>query len=191
MLTDKTLAKIVHRIFIEHQSTLLEESTQFQANELANTCFALRSQMLPWLEKLPKLAFEPDPDRQSGEAGWSAGEVVSHNNDRLLWALSEAAITTDANDNKFPQPPKIIVSNCARDPQPLDRDLAIQVLLTANGYFKTVLPLLLSADNEQTTEGTHHGLMSLRSWLLLICIHDSDHLEQLCKKHTSSSSGQQ
>jgi len=178
-LKSEVLAAIIQRIFIERKSTLLTESSAFHALDLANTSLRLRAQMLPCLIKLPALAFEPVSGRQPGEEGWTAGEIVSHNSDRLLWALAEAASSVGVGNNVLPQPPEIVVNNAAREPRLLDRDLAVEVLQRANGHLKTMLPVLLTADGGQTKEGTHHGLMSVKSWLLLICIHDDDHLKQL------------
>ena len=190
MLMTETLAAIVQRIFTEHRSTLLAESEELQATDLAKTCLGLRAQMLPCLERLPALAFEPEPGRQPGEAGWTAGEIVSTNSDRLLWALAEAAATAEVGGSILPGPPGVVVSNAAYEPQLLDCDLALEVLQAANGHLKTVLPLLLVADRGQTAARTHHGSMSVRSWLLLICIHDSDHLGQLRARHGPGTSSQ-
>ena len=184
MLRTKVLTAIVQRIFSERRSTLLAESTKFQATDLASTSLGLRAQMLPCLERLSASAFEPEPGRQPGEeAGWTAGEIVSTNRDRLVWALTEAALTIGVSDSDLPRPPGVVVSNAAYEPRLLDRDIALKVLQAANGYLETVLPLLLSVDRGQTAARTHHGSMSARSWLLLICIHDSDHLGQLQARH--------
>ena len=190
MLTDETLAKIVHRIFLERRSTLLAESAKFQATDLANTCLGLREQMLSCLERLPALAFKAEPGRQPGEAGWTAGEIVSTNSDRLVWALTEAASTIEVSDSNLPRPPEVVVNNSSYEPQLLDRDIALEVLQAANDYLKAVLPLLLSTDRGQTAARTHHGSMSVKSWLLLICIHDNDHLGQLRARHDPSTSDQ-
>lgn len=145
--------------------------------------------MLPCLKELPILAFEPDPSRQPGEAGWTASEIVSTNGNRLLWALTEAATTAGLDDSSLPQVPEIVTSNSAYEPRLLDRDLALEVLQKANGHVKTVLPPLLAADRGKTAARTHHGTMSVRSWLLLICIHDWDHLGQLRARQEPGTSG--
>ena len=183
MLSTKVLTAIVQRIFSERRSTLLAEGNVLQATDLANTCLGLRPQMLHCLERLPPLAFEPEPGRPPGEDGWTAGEIVSTNSDRLVWALTEAALTIGVSDSDLPRQPGVVVSNAAYEPQLLDRDIALKVLKAANGYLETVLPLLLSVDRGQTAARTHHGSMSVSSWLLLICIHDSDHLRQLQARH--------
>ena len=176
MLIDQFLEEIVQRIFSDHQSTLLVEGAKFEGIDLADTCLELRGKMLPCLKGLPILAFEPHPSRQLGEAGWTAGEIVSANSDRLLWALTEAATTAGLDDSSLPQAPEVIASNSAYEPRLLHRDLALEVLQKANEHVKTVLPLLLAADCGQTAARTHHRVMSVKSWLLLICIHDWDHL---------------
>ncbi len=176
----EALSIIVQRVFhSKPRSTLLTESTALQASELADTCLGLRAQMLHCLEGLPALAFEPAPDRLPGETGWTAGEIVSHNTDRLLWALTEATATAGLSESIVPRPPEVVASNAAHEPILLDRCLALEVVQAANGHLKSVLPLLLSTDRGETTTRTHHGPMSVKSWLLLICIHDSDHLGQL------------
>ena len=83
----ETLEAIVKRIIFENQSTLLTESAKLQAADLANTSLELHAQMHNCLPQLPVLAFEPEPGRQPGEAGWTAGGIVSTNNDRLPWAI--------------------------------------------------------------------------------------------------------
>jgi hypothetical protein len=179
MLEDEAFEEIIQRIFVKHQSTLLVEGAEFEGTDLADACLGLRDQMLPCLKGLPILAFEPDPSRQPGEAGWTAGEIVSTNSDRLLWALAEAATTAGLDDSSLPQVPEVVASNSAYEPRLLNRGLALEVLQTAHEHVKTVLPSLLAADRGQTAARTHHGVMSVRSWLLLICIHDWDHLAQL------------
>ena len=183
MPIDEVLKGIIQRIFIERRSTLLAESTIFQAKDLADTCFGLRAQMLPCLKSLPIPAFEPEFDRQPGETGWTAGEIVSHNSDRLLWAMTEAFTTIGMNDSIRPQAPEVVVSNAAREPLLLSQNLAVEVLQEANEYVESALLTLLAADRGQTAARTHHGQMSVRSWLLLICIHDDDHLKQLQARH--------
>ena len=178
MLTTENLADIVHRVFIERISTLLTESGGYQVTDFIDTCLELRKLMYPCLEQLPASTYEPDPGRKPGEeAGWTAGEIVSTNSDRLVWALEQAALTAEIRD--LPPPPKVIRDNAAYEPQLLDQDTAIEVLRATCVYFKEVFPLVLSADNGQTAARTHHGEMSVASWLLLICIHDDDHLRQL------------
>ena len=135
--------------------------------------------MLPRLKSLPISAFEPAPNRQSGEAGWTAGEIVSHNSDRLLWALNEAKLTVGLDDNVWPRAPEVVVDSAARDPRLLDYILSLRVVEEAGEYEKTTFPPLLAANSDQTAGRTHHGAMSVRSWLLLICIHDSGHWEML------------
>ena len=174
----EVLAAIVKRIFDERRSTLLAESAEFQATDLAVTCLGLRAEMRHCLERLPAVAFEPEAGRHPGEAGWTAGEIISHNSDRLLWALDEAAATAEVGDSILPAP-GVVVSNAAREPRLLDRDLALEVLQGAASHLETVLPPLLAADRGQTAARTHHGPMSVRSWLLLVCIHDDGHLGQL------------
>ena len=189
MLMDEALEEIVKRIFVEHRSTLLVEGAEFEGIDLADTCLGLRGQMLPCLKGLPILAFESEPSRQPGEAGWTAGEIVSTNSDRLLWALTEAATTAGLDDSSLPQVPEVVASNSAYEPRLLDRDLAIEVLQKANEHVKAVFPPLLAADRGQTAARTHHGAMGVKSWLLLICIHDWDHLGQLRARQEPGTSG--
>ena len=138
MLMDKALEEIVQRIFVEHQSTLLVESAEFEGIDLADTCLGLRGQMFPCLKGLPILAFEPDPSRQPGEVGWTAGEIVSTNSDRLVWALEQAALTAEIRD--LPPPPKVIRDNAAYEPQLLDQDTAIEVLRATCVYSRKCFP---------------------------------------------------
>ena len=179
LLTNEHLEAIVERIFVERQSTLLSESAAFHPSDLADSCLEFRSQMLPCLESLPISAFHPVPDREPGEAGWTAGEIVSHNSDRLLWTLHEAMQTVGLDDEVWLSAPEVVVCNASREPRLLDRGLSLRILEKANEYEKAVLPPLLGSNTDQTADRTHHGPMSVRSWLLLICIHDSDHLEML------------
>ena len=189
MLMDEALEEIVQRIFVEHRSTLLLEGAELEGIDLADTCLGLRGQMLPCLKGLPILAFEPEPSRQPGEADWTAGEIVSTNSDRLLWALSEATTTAELENSSLQRVPEVVASNSAYEPQLLDRDLALEVLQKANEHVKTVIPPLLAADCGQTAARTHHKVMSIRSWLLLICIHDWDHLGQLRTRQAPRTSG--
>lgn len=188
--TAENLAKIIQRIFFERKSTLLAESREFQALDLANTSFRLREQMLLCLKGLPASAFESESGRQPGEEGWTAGEIVSHNSDRLIWALNEAASTAGIGSNILFQPPEIVVKNAAHKPHLLNRDLALGVLQAATDHWKNVRSILLRADGGQTKADTHHGTMSVKSWLLLICIHDDDHLKQLRTRQNRNASGQ-
>ncbi|NKB67329.1 MAG: hypothetical protein GKR89_09740 [Candidatus Latescibacteria bacterium] len=190
MLSEEILAAIVQRVFIECKSTLLAESAQHQAADLVATCLELREQMRPCLDSLDASTFVPKPNRQPGEeAGWTAGEIVSTNSDRLVWALTEAAFTIGLQGDDLPPTPQLVVDNAAYQPKLLDRNIAFEVLPAATSYFKLVFPLLLSVDCGQTAARTHHGPMSLKSWLLLICIHDDDHLRQLRTRAEATPTG--
>ena len=142
LLTNEHLEAIVERIFVERQSTLLSESAAFHPSDLADSCLEFRSQMLPCLESLPISAFHPVPDREPGEAGWTAGEIVSHNSDRLLWTLHEAMQTVGLDDAVWLSAPEVVVCNASREPRPLDRGLSLRILEKANEYEKAVLPPL-------------------------------------------------
>ncbi|MBT4099222.1 MAG: hypothetical protein HN559_07060 [Gemmatimonadetes bacterium] len=173
------MATIVQRVFTEKTSTLLEESGAFTAEELAQLCMDLRQQMHQCLENLPESAFEPGEDRAEGEPEWTAGEIISHNSDRLLWAMEEAATTLGFDLPRMDASFELVKKHAARTPRLLGSVVALEVLEAATKYAMFVHPILIAADHGQETDRTHHGLMSLTAWLLLMCIHDGDHLDQL------------
>jgi len=176
------LASIVHRVFAEGTTTLLQESARFTPAGLTDVCLGLRADMRNCLASLPDVAFTARADAPSGEAGWTAGQIISHNTDRLLWVLGEAAATLGV---ELDSPRELITQHAARVPLVLSQRTALGVLAGATEYVEAAGPLLQALDKGQTGARTHHGTMGLAAWLLLACIHDNDHLDQLRLREAS------
>jgi hypothetical protein len=85
-----------------------------------------------------------------------------------------------------PAPPTALVENAAELPCQLSRAESIVTLEVAEAYPAAALPYLYAVDRGQRSSGTHHGEMALSGWLLLIVIHDDDHLRQLLARQVES-----
>lgn len=176
-LTDTELRAIVERIFRERRSTLQAEGTLIGSARLIISITELRADMRTVVATLPPDAFAQLEDPPPGEAGWTAGQIVSHNADRLLWALSQAQATLGDGFNSAP--PNTLQAGASEPPLVLADAEALEVLAAADEYLSTALPALMDADQGQRAAATHHGEMGLPGWLLLIAIHEHDHLGQL------------
>jgi len=176
-LTDAELQAIVGGVFRDRSSTLQAEGGRVGSARLRGTILTLRIEMSGVVAELSDSDFAPVEDPPPGEAGWTAGQVVSHNADRLLWALLHADATLGGGI--LGSVPPELAAGAAEPPLPLERDRALAVLTAADQYLNTALTALVAADDGQVATGTHHGEMGLPGWLLLIAIHDHDHLGQL------------
>lgn len=69
--------------------------------------------------------------------------------------------------------------------QIISQDVAVEVLRRATEYLKLVWPQLQACDAGQTSARSHHGMMNLTAWLLLVCVHDNDRPDQLRSREMS------
>jgi hypothetical protein len=175
-----TIDRIVARVFRERTSTLQQEAEKLDGRRLDASIARLRARLTAAVHDLPDRAFQPRPDAELGEAGWTAGQIVSHNTDRLLWALAHAEQTLGGGI--APRPPDTLTAIAAEPPLALQRADSIAALESAAAYVAALLPTLHQADHGQRSGSTHHGELGLSGWLLLIVIHDDDHLRQLLAK---------
>jgi hypothetical protein len=176
-VTDAELRAIVGRIFRDRRSTLQAEGAPIGSARLSTSIALLRADMCTVASALPGAAFERCEHPLPGEAGWTAGQIVSHNADRLLWVLSEAQSTL--GDGIVPALPSALLAGASEPPLTLAPADALEVVAAAEDYLSRALPTLMDAVQGQLASSTHHGEMGLPGWLLLIAIHDHDHLGQL------------
>jgi hypothetical protein len=176
-LNDAELRAIVERVFRDRSSSLQAEGERVGSARLCGSIMTLRVEMIGVVAGISDFGFTPIEDPPPGEAGWTAGQIVSHNAERLLWALLHADATLGGG-NVGGVPPEL-AAGAAEPPLPLERDRALDVLAAADRYLDAALPNLIAADDGRVAAGTHHGEMGLPGWLLLIAIHDHDHLGQL------------
>lgn len=172
-----TVDRIVIRVFRERSTTLQQEADQLPARRLDASIACLRRRLTAAANDLPEAAYLPRHDPEPGEAGWTAGRLVSHNADRMLWVLGQAGRTLGCGDAL--RVPAALVANAAEPPLFLSRTESIATLDAADSYVAALLPVLHDADHGQRAGGTHHGELGLSGWLLLLIIHDDDHLGQL------------
>lgn len=172
-----TIDQIVERVFRARTSTLQHEAEGVARRRLLVSSRALRARLVAMTCTLPEAAFTPAPVPEPGEAGWAAGQLVSHNADRLLWVLGHADRTVGGAE--LPSPAPVLVAGASEPPLMLTRAQSLAVVTAAEAYAATALPALVAADDDRRMAGTHHGEMGLAGWLLLLVIHDDDHLGQL------------
>lgn len=175
-----TIDQIVARVFRERSTTLQHEADQFNARRLDASIARLRPRLTAAASDLPEAAYLPRPEPEPGEAGWTAGQLVSHNTDRLLWVLGQAAQTLGSGVALGA--PAALVANAAEPPLFLSRTESTATWDAADTYVAALLPALHDADHGQRAGGTHHGKLGLTGWLLLLIIHDDDHLSQLLSR---------
>lgn len=180
-LSATAIEQIIRRVFVDRETTLEAEAEPFDIEAYRSTIADLRRSMAATLDALPDTAFDVDEDAPPGEAGWSAGQIVSHNTDRLIWVARRMEPLLHNTRLHVPASLKRIART---DPLRLTREESRTALKRANRLLDDLFAGLRYGEIGTTTASEHHGDLSSKGWLLLLTIHDYDHSNQLMtRKH--------
>ncbi len=146
-------------------------AAEFSRDDLIRSIQQARQSMRDAINALPASAFDPQPPNAAGDPVWSAGEIVSHICDAMLWL--QFALARLAGDDPQGDPEDRPVSQVLERPathellERADRELAL-ALLAAVGI----------SDDARTPVGAL-GDLGVRGLLLLHAMHEWNHAEQL------------
>jgi hypothetical protein len=169
-LTDETLREIARRVFRERSTTLAEAGAGREIGEYTSDLREVRRAMRQALRAASESAFGAQESGE-GEAAWSAGQVVAHvanaqaNMSAAIGALAEA----------------LVADGERRDLDSLStRDEALAILDEADRGLEALLAAIpADADLARRAEHERFGEMSIQGWLLLMVIHERDHVRQI------------
>jgi hypothetical protein len=81
----ETLRELEKSIFERGQGSVEEAADRFPRADLETTIREARATTRSMLDELPEHAFEAQPLGSAGETVWSAGEIVGHLAEAMLW----------------------------------------------------------------------------------------------------------
>jgi len=169
-LTGDAMREIAGKVFGERSMSLSDAGAEYEMDEMTSAVRALRRMMGSTLESLPESAFAAQP-AADGEAGWSAGQVIAHiaNSQVSMSGAVRSLLGMPAADGE------------RRDLDQLpSRDEALAILAEANLGFDTFVSEI-PTDADLTKAATHErfGEMSTNGWLMLMALHEGDHVRQV------------
>lgn len=170
-LTGDAMREIAGKVFGERSVTLSEAGADYELDELASSVHAVRRMMGSTLESLPDAAFASQPPAE-GEAAWSAGQIIAH------LANSQASMTSQTRSLlDMPAPESSDRHDLERLPS---RDDALAILAQINtGFDAFIAEVPADADLAKAAPHQRFGEMSGKGWMMLMALHESDHLRQV------------
>jgi uncharacterized damage-inducible protein DinB len=170
-LDDETLQSMRRRIFVDRTSTLESEGRALPLSDLIETVQRVRHRMLVALDSLPKEAFEPQPVDANGNEVWSAGQLVSH------ICTSQLRFTENVG--------KLVEYKLEPETDDLEQDDTLPMtearmaLKTATVILRQTLKAIPEdADFTKTMEHERFGTIGVKGWLVLVAVHEHDHVQQ-------------
>jgi len=173
-LTGDALREIAGKVFGERSTTLIEASADYEMDDLTSAVRAMRRMMRSSLTSLPETAFDAQPAAE-GEDAWSAGQIVAH------IANSQASMS-GAVRSLFGMPEAVAVDRYDLDDSATlpTRDEALDILAKADtGFDAFVSDVPANTDLTKAMPHERFGEMNGKSWMLLMAIHEADHLRQV------------
>jgi hypothetical protein len=152
--------------------TLSEAGAQYEMDEMIDAVRALRRMMRSAIEAVPDSAFAAQPPAE-GEDCWSAGQIIAH------LANSQASMS-DAVRSLLAMPEASGSQRRDVDSMLPTREESLAILesnITGFDAFTNAIPS--DADTTRTMEHQRFGEMSSKGWMLLMALHESDHLRQV------------
>jgi hypothetical protein len=166
---------IIQRVFIGRSSTLVDEARPYSVADLHGVATRTHREIQALLETLPESAFALQA-AANGEPCWSAGQIVAHAVGYQINVFLRAARLAAGME---PRPDVPNYPDHAAVPA-LSRADALALLDIGNRDLEDILASLPpGADVEATLENEITGVAGYKDMLLLLGLHDDDHLEQL------------
>ncbi len=169
-LSGEEMREIAGKVFGERSVTLSEAGSAYEMDEMTGAVRAVRRMMGSTLESLPDSAFAVQP-AADGEAGWTAGQVIAHiaNSQLSMSGAVRSLLGMPAADGERRNLDQL-----------LDRDEALATLAETNQSFDAFVGEI-PANSDLTKTMTHErfGEMSTKGWMMLMALHEGDHLRQI------------
>jgi hypothetical protein len=171
-LNGDALRDVATKVFAERTTTLSEAGAEYELGEMTSAVRAFRRMMRSTLESLPESAFVAQSS-SNGEDHWTAGQVIAH------LANSQASMTGAVRSLlEMPAAPE-------GDRHDVDavlplRDEALAILAAMEPDFDAFVSAIpADADLNRTMSHPRFGEMSTNGWMLLMALHEGDHLRQI------------
>jgi hypothetical protein len=170
IIDPETLRGLEERIFGSGQGSVESAAAEFQRVALEQTIREPRRAMRTAIGALPDRAFDAQPTGPEGEAVWSAGEVVGHIAESMLW-LEFALTRLSGGDPTAPlDMPGVIVR---------DRAESLATLELADRVLGRNLASTTALSDEPRMDIEGLGTLGVRGLLLLHAMHEVEHAGQL------------
>lgn len=175
-LTQEQLAGIGRKVFATRESTLEQEAAGLDAEEMRTSLLNVRRQQRETLGSLPDHAFAAQQSGD-GEDAWTAGQITMH--------LANAFSSMSGFIRPILGMPEATVAPHDVSQQP-DRDETLLIHDTTDAALAEFFSAIPSdADQSQTATHPRFGEIGPRGMLLLMLIHETDHLRQMRRLSTS------
>jgi len=158
-------------VFVRRQSTIENVASEYSLAELVETIRAARQEMRETVATLPGAAFEPQPLDSEGEPVWSAGELVSHLYEMMLWLQLAFQQLAGADPGGAPDEQTQV--------RILDRDETLATLDRCERELERALELANEVPGGTRIKIEGLGEPGVRGLLLLHAIHEWGHAAQL------------
>jgi hypothetical protein len=169
-LTGDAMREIAGKVFGERSMTLSAAGDGYTLDEMTGAVRALRRMMASALESSPESAFAAQP-AADGEAGWAAGQVIAH--------IANSQVSMIGAVRSLLGMPAVDGARRDLDQLP-DRDEALATLAeTSQSFDEFVSGIPADADLAKTMTHERFGEMSTNGWMMLIALHEGDHLRQV------------
>jgi hypothetical protein len=164
------MREIAGKVFGERSMTLSAAGAGYELDEMTGAVRALRRMMASTLESLPESAFAAQPPAD-GEAGWAAGQVIAH--------IANSQVSMSGAVRTLLGMPAVDGERRDLDRLPA-RDEALAILAETSQAFDAFVGEI-PADADLTKAATHErfGEMSTNGWMMLMALHEGDHLRQI------------
>lgn len=169
-LTGDAIREIAGKVFSERSTSLSVAGAAYELDEMTGAVRALRRMMASTLESLPESAFAAQP-AADGEAGWAAGQVIAH--------IANAQVSMSNAVRSLLGMPAADGERRDLDRLPA-RDETLSILAaTSQAFDAFVSEIPAGADLTKTMTHERFGEMSTNGWMMLMALHESDHLRQI------------
>jgi hypothetical protein len=169
-INGRALRAIEGRIFERGEGGVEDAAAAYSLDQLLMTIRAARARSRASVATLPELAFHTQPVAAAGDAVWSAGEIIGHLAESMLWfgfALERLA-------GRDPDTPVDIPTVCVRD-----RAATLALLDEADRLLDKNLASAAKLPDEARVDLGGLGTPGVRGLLLLHAMHEAGHADQL------------
>lgn len=170
-ISAQELAAIGKQVFADRTTTLSTAAADHSLDDLVDSVRAVRRMVEGTLESLPATAFEAQ-EAPEGSENWSAGQVLSHVSN-IQSGVLQGVRTMLEMEPVAPAPEHDMAAQPSQDEA---QAILAQMNQTLDAF---IAGIPAGADLDQTAEHPRFGDMSTRGWLLLMALHEGDHINQL------------
>lgn len=170
-LTDEFLRGIRPQVFQERTTTLSEVGRDIPVSDFRETVTGIRDEMRAALESLPDSTFTTQQAGE-GEDVWAAGQIIAHVSNSFLSMTGQVRTLLDMGEA-----PPATPLDMAQLPE---RAEALAILDQLDSDTASLFESLPSeGDYTKAVSHPRFGEMDTKGWLVIVTMHESDHLNQI------------